>query len=181
LRAGHGGPKDVTGDLDAAGCAADADRARGQRLGRAGGAFRPKLKSLKSLKSHGAQQDELILLPDKAHTIGDSFANNDLYAWLLVHARIIWGRNLRREEHAGDPRRRDRSRSRGNVRRLTCGTGATPPPILAPAGDLALPLHALVGLADRRPRLLGVPAVLPSPGLGRSFHRSAQRAAATSD
>jgi predicted peptidase len=85
---GHGGPKDVTGDLDGWATrlaalpirivhGADDEVVPAERSAR----------MLEALESHGARQAELILLPGKAHNIGDSFANKGLYAWLLKHAR----------------------------------------------------------------------------------------------
>lgn len=85
---GHGGPKDVTGDLDAWATrlaplpirivhGADDEVVPAERSQR----------MFAALESHDARRAELILLPGKAHAIGDSFADERLYAWLLAHAR----------------------------------------------------------------------------------------------
>jgi predicted peptidase len=85
---GHGGPKDVTGDLD--GWATRLAALPIRIVHGADDEVVPAERSermLEALESHGARQVELILLPGKAHNVGDSFANKDLYAWLLAHAR----------------------------------------------------------------------------------------------
>jgi dienelactone hydrolase len=85
---GAGGPKDVTGDLDAW-----ATRLAPLPIRIVHGADDTVVPAERSkrmfaaLKAHGARQAELILLPGKAHAIGDSFADERLYAWLLTHAR----------------------------------------------------------------------------------------------
>jgi len=85
---GHGGPKDVTPDLDAW-----AKRLAPLPVRIVHGAkdvvVPPELseRMAKALKSHSATEVELIILPDKAHNISDGFANAELYAWLLKHSR----------------------------------------------------------------------------------------------
>lgn len=85
---GHGGPKYVTPDLNQ----------WAKRLaplpvrivhGAKDDVVPPELseRMAKALKSRGATEVELIMLPDKSHNISDGFAKAELYAWLLKHSR----------------------------------------------------------------------------------------------
>ena len=85
---GHGGPKDVTPDLDQwvknlvplpiliVHGAKDnvVPPERSERM-------------FQMLKASGAKEVELRMLPGKDHGIGSALADEDLYAWLLKHSR----------------------------------------------------------------------------------------------
>lgn len=85
---GHGGPKDVTPDLDQW-----VKRLMPLPIRIVHGAQDDVVPSDRSerifqmLIASGATQVELRMLPEKDHGIGSALADEELYAWLLKHMR----------------------------------------------------------------------------------------------
>jgi len=85
---GHGGPKDVTPDLEQ--WVKRLSPLPNRIVHGAQDNVVPPERSermFNMLKASGAKEVELRMLPDKDHGIGSALADEDLYAWLLKHSR----------------------------------------------------------------------------------------------